>query len=166
MIRKKNLACDDSEGVRDRPREGLPLPYSPCLSSGSTEVGLNIALIACGPLARCPASACSWGRTGTGTHQSQRHCHGRPSPPWSLYRSAAQASMMHVLAQLRLGGHLAARPALLEEDLLASGFGIRTPQNGVYEVHSLVMRRNSHSVESVLLWTIKYVLWRCALVCL
>lgn len=44
VIRNKNLACDDSERVRDRPREGLSLPYSPCLSSGSTEVGLNIAL--------------------------------------------------------------------------------------------------------------------------
>ena len=43
VIRNKNLACDDSEGVRDRPREGLSLPYSPCPSSGSTEVGLNIA---------------------------------------------------------------------------------------------------------------------------
>ena len=40
VIRNKNLACDDSEGVRDSSREGLSLPYSPYL----TEVGLNIAL--------------------------------------------------------------------------------------------------------------------------
>lgn len=47
MIRNKKLANDDSERVRDIPREGLSLPYySPCPSS---EVGSHTA--PWGPLA-------------------------------------------------------------------------------------------------------------------